>query len=99
MSKLRIVDLSFCESDIPINTEVRGGLGATIYSPAGVYSTSAESERISSYFTAFYFDRNTGYFGYGVSAEYSASVAGAVAGAIADGSTYVGTFTSANTSN
>jgi hypothetical protein len=99
MSQLRIVDLSFCESDISITTEVQGGLGVTVYSPTGAYSTSANSAHSSGYFTAFYFDRNTGKFGYAVSAGYSASVAGAVAGAIADGSTYVGTFTSTNTSN
>ncbi|WP_017721442.1 hypothetical protein [Kamptonema formosum] len=97
MSHLTIVDLSFCESAIPTNREVRGGLGVTVYSPRGAYSTSANSAHSSGYFTGYYFDRSTGSVGYVVSAGHSAGVAAAVAGAIADGSTYAGTYTGAGT--
>lgn len=97
MSQLRIADLNFCESALPTNSEVRGGLGVTVYSPTGAYSTSADSAHSSGYFTGFYFDRSTGSAGYVVSAGYSAGVAAALAGAIADGPTYASTYTGAGT--
>jgi len=99
MSQLTIVDLDFCDNEIPSNREVKGGLGfgSTVYSPTGSFSTSASSDQSSGYSVSYFFNPDTGAFGYSVGYGYAGAVAGAAAGAASDGyhyaSSYAGTYT------
>jgi len=99
MSLLKIVDLSFCESQLPSHSKVQGGWSISVSSPGGrsSWSASADSAHSSGYFTDFYFDRSTGAYGYVVGAFVAGSVAGAVAGALSDGSTFASSFSRAGT--
>jgi hypothetical protein len=100
MSQLTIVDLDFCENQIPSHRTVKGGLGfgITIYGPTGSFSTSASSDKSSGYSVGHFFDPRTGAYGYSVGYGYAGAVAGAAAGAASDGgyryvSAYSGVFT------
>jgi hypothetical protein len=96
LSNLTIVDLDFCESELLGKTEktVKGGI--TVYSPTGsAWSSSNASGYADNYSKGYSVDKNTGSISYYVAAQTGGAVAGAVAGATADGSTYVGTSSSA----
>lgn len=94
MSQLTIVDLNFCESEIPSNREVKGGFGfgINVSNPTGSFATSASSDKSSGSYVSYSFDRNTGAFSYLIGFGYSGAVAGAVAGAASDGYNYSGAY-------
>lgn len=99
MSQLKIVDLSFCESQLPSNSEVQGGRGISVSSPTGrsSWSASADSAHDAGYSTGYFFDRSSGAFGYYVGAFVAGAVAGAAAGALADGGTFASSYSGAGT--
>lgn len=94
MSNLTIVDLDFCESELLGKEEIKGGI--TVYSPSGnAWSSSNSSGYVANYSTGYSVDKNTNSVSYYVAAQTGGAVAGAVAGAAANGSTYVGTTSTA----
>ncbi|WP_414582139.1 hypothetical protein [Scytonema sp. PCC 10023] len=95
MSRLKVVDLSFFETELPSDSQVHGGL--TVYSPTGSsYSTSATSNSSSGSNVTHYFDRATGKYSYNIGYYVAGAVAGGVAGAAADGSTFTTAYSSAS---
>lgn len=99
MSRLKVVDLSFCETELPSDTQVHGGLqvGLSITSPTGSASSYAASNSDSGYNVSYFFDPATGKYSYSVGYGYKYAVAGAVAGAAGNGSTYATSYASART--
>jgi len=93
MCQLTIVDLNFCESELSSNSEVQGGASISVTSPTGSWSASANDAHSSGYYTAYFFDKSTGDYGYVVAATDNSSVAGALAGAVSyGGSTHAATY-------
>ncbi|MBD1907609.1 hypothetical protein NDI37_19700 [Funiculus sociatus GB2-A5] len=95
MIQLKIVDLDFCEFEIPSNEEVIGGI--SISNPTGSFSTSVSSNKSSGYYVSSFFDKSTGAFGYSIGFGYSGAVAGAAAGAASDGYQYTSSYSEAYT--
>lgn len=96
MSRITILDLSFCESEISGSSQIQGGIGITVNSPTGAWSVSASSAHSQGYYTDYFFDKETGSYGYVIGAYVSGAVAGAVAGAVSDGTQYVSSYSSAS---
>ncbi|MBW4569298.1 MAG: hypothetical protein KME31_15130 [Tolypothrix carrinoi HA7290-LM1] len=92
MSRITILDLSFCESEISGSSQIQGGIGITVYSPTGTWSVSADSAHSHSHYTNHFFDKETGSYGYVVAAQFSGAVAGAAAGAASDGTQYASSY-------
>lgn len=95
MSRLQILDLSFCDSELPNNIQVQGGVNITISSSTGTWSASSGSGVSRSYYTGYFFDKTTGNYGYVMSAKVDGAVAGAVSGALGDGTKYASSYSSA----
>ncbi len=95
MSRITIVDLSFCESEISGSSQIQGGI--TVYSPTGAWSVSSDSAHSEGYYTDYFFDKKTGNYGYVIAAQVSGAVAGATAGALSDGTKYASAYSSAST--
>jgi hypothetical protein len=88
MSRLKVVDLSFFETELANISQVQGG---TSY---GSYSTSYSSDRSSGYIADYSVNKNNRTISYVVSAHAGGAVAGAIAAAVSD----LGiTYTSAST--
>ncbi|MBV9387380.1 MAG: hypothetical protein JOZ78_13235 [Chroococcidiopsidaceae cyanobacterium CP_BM_ER_R8_30] len=99
MGQLAIVDLNFRENELPSNSKVQGGGSISVTSPTGSWSASANDAHSEGYYTAYFFDKSTGNYGYVVEANDNSSFAGALAGAVSyGGSTQAATYTVANTS-
>ncbi|MEB3181909.1 MAG: hypothetical protein VKL59_23175 [Nostocaceae cyanobacterium] len=90
MSRLKIVDLSFCETEFSSNSQVIGGI--TVYSPTGSWSASYGSAKSAGYYTDHFFDKTTGNYGYLVIAHTDGAVGGAIAGALGDGTNYASSY-------
>ncbi len=95
MSRLQILDLSFCDSELPNNIQVQGGVNITISSSTGAWSASSGSDVSRSYYTGYVIDKKTGNYGYVVSAKVDGALAGAVSGALGDGTKYASSYSSA----
>ncbi|MBP5971472.1 hypothetical protein HW132_01655 [Brasilonema sp. CT11] len=101
MSGLKIVDLSFCETELSSNTQVHGGLQVVQQSfstPTSSVSTYAASDSDSGYNVSYSFNPATGKYSYSIDYGYKYAVAGAAAGAAANGPTYTTSYASARTS-
>jgi hypothetical protein len=100
MSRLKVVDLSFFETELPSDSQVHGGLagGLTVNSPTSSVSTFAASDSDSFSTVASSFDRATGKFSYSIDYGYKYAVAGAAAGAAGNGPTYSTTYANASAS-
>jgi hypothetical protein len=87
MNRLKVVDLSFCETQLPDISRVQGG-------DFGSRSTSYSSDRSSGYFADYSVNKDNRTISYVVSGYAGGAVAGAIAAAVSD----LGiTYTSAST--
>lgn len=100
MSLLKVVDLSFLETELLSDNQVHGGLavGLTVNSPTGSVSTFAASDSSSGSNVAYSFNPATGKFSYTINYGYKYAVAGAAAGSAANGFTYTTAYASASAS-
>ncbi len=100
MSRLKVVDLSFFETELPSDSQVHGGLavGLTVNSPTSSVSTFAASDSSSGSNVSYSFNPTTGKYSYSIGYRYQSAVAGAAAGAAANGPTYSTTYSSASAS-
>jgi hypothetical protein len=99
MSRLKVVDLSFCETELPSDTQVHGGLQVVQQSfstPTGSVSTYAASDFGSGQNVSYFFNPATGKYGYTIDYGYKYAVAAAAAGSAANGSTYTTSYASAS---
>ncbi|RUS96250.1 hypothetical protein DSM106972_087920 [Dulcicalothrix desertica PCC 7102] len=99
MNKLKIADLSFCETELSNSGEVQGGAGA-YYQPVGSVSTSFSADNSAGYYGNWGVYRDT-YGGYIITANVYGSVggaaAGAASGAASDGTHYASSSAQAST--
>ncbi|BAY44783.1 hypothetical protein SAMD00079811_23850 [Scytonema sp. HK-05] len=100
MSRLKVVDLSFFETELPSDNQVHGGLavGLTVNSPTSSVSTFAASDSSSGSNVTYSFNPATGAYSYNIGYGYKYAVAGAAAGAAGNGPTYSTTYTNASAS-
>ncbi len=75
MSRLRVLNLSFCDTELSENSSIQGGGGFTSISPYGAVSVSHDEK----YSAHWYADSNNVY------AQYGSAVASAVAYAAGTG--------------
>jgi hypothetical protein len=100
MSYLSINDLSYLHTEILQDAKVKGGstIGTNVSNSTGSFATSASSDSNSSYYQNYFYDINTGAYGYSVGYRYNAAVAGAASGATGDGYKFTTAYTGAYTS-
>lgn len=96
MSRLKVVDLSFFETELPSESQVHGGL--TVNSPTSSVSTFAASDSSSGSNVSYSFNPTTGKYSYSIGYGYKYAVAGAAAGAAGNGPTYSTTYANASAS-
>jgi hypothetical protein len=94
MSRLKIVDLSFFESELSNSSEIQGG-----YQPVASVSNSFSTANFAGYFGNWSISKD-GNGGYSIAANINAAaggaIAGAVSGAASDGSVFASSFTRAS---
>lgn len=90
MNRLKIVDLSFLETELSNSGEVQGGTGA-IFQPVASVSTSYNGANTAGYFGSWAIYKDA-YGGYTIAANVygyaGGAVAGAIAGAASDGTQF-----------
>lgn len=79
MSRLKISDLSFCDTEVYSNSQVEGGLELTSYFPKTNLLTTIKN-RDADYTTEYFGDEKTGNYGYVVSDKLGKFKAGAAFG-------------------
>ncbi len=94
MSRLRISNLSFCDT-VSENSSIIGGGGFTSISPYGAVSVSYDDQHSAGYSVGLYGDSTGHKFGGDVSAYYGSAVASAVAHAAGTGTFNVSSSASA----
>jgi hypothetical protein len=95
MSRLKIVDLSFFESELSNSSEVQGG-----YQPVASVSSSFSTANFAGYYGdwSIYKDSSGGYsIVANIYTGVGGAIAGAVSGAVSDGSVYAASYAQAST--
>ncbi|MDF5724059.1 MAG: hypothetical protein PUP91_27055 [Rhizonema sp. PD37] len=85
MSKLKISDLSFCETEFSSTNEVRGGLGLSLSSINGHLTFTISNPEAVDYYTNSYVNKNTGGTVYVVSDKDHKVVSGVESGKFVGG--------------
>jgi len=93
VSQLTILDLDFCQGELPKNREIQGGVSFGGSFGRAAYGVSSDTAGSSGYFVSYNFDKN----GYGVvaGADFGAAYAAAASGAGSDGGTSAFAFSTA----
>ena len=93
MSRLKISDLSFCETELPSDSQVQGGFGFrfSFYFPKPKLLTTIKNPD-AGYTTQYFGDEKTGNYGYVVSDKVGKFLAGAAFGTLENGVRYTTSF-------
>jgi len=91
MSRLKISDLSFCDSELSTNSQVEGGLKFTFYFPKLKLLTTIKNPD-AGYTTEYFGDEKTGNYGYIVSDKGGKFFAGTAFGTLDNGGRYSASF-------
>ena len=91
MSRLKIYDLSFCETELSSNSQVEGGFKFTFYFPKPKLLTTIKNPD-ADYTTEYFGDQKTGNYGYVVSDKLGKFFAGAEFGTLDNGGMYTTSF-------
>ncbi|MBW4503402.1 MAG: hypothetical protein KME57_28540 [Scytonema hyalinum WJT4-NPBG1] len=91
MSRLKICDLSFCDSEVSSNSQVKGGLEFTLYFPKTKLLTTVKNPD-ADYTTKYFGDEKTGNYGYVVSDKLGKFLAGAAFGTLDNGVRFTTSF-------
>jgi hypothetical protein len=91
MSRLKISDLSFCDTEVSSNSQVEGGLELTLYLPKTNLLTTIKNPD-ADYTTEYFGDEKTGNYGYVVSDKLGKFFAGAAFGTLDNGVRYTTSF-------
>lgn len=98
MNQLKIVDLSFLETELSDSGEVQGVTGG-FYQPVSSVSTSYTGANTAGYFGNWAISKDP-YGGYTIAANVygyaGGAVAGAIAGAVSDGTQYTTSYAGAS---
>jgi hypothetical protein len=96
VNQLTIFDLDFCESELPKNREIQGGISFGGSFGRAAYAVSSDTAGSAGYFVSYNFDKN----GYSVvaGADFGAAYAAAASGAGSDGGTSAFAFSTAGAS-
>ena len=91
MSRLKISDLSFCETELSSDSQVQGGFGFTFYFPKRKLLTTITNPD-ADYTTKYFGDEKAGKYGYVVSDKLGKVVAGTEFGVLDNGGIYSTSF-------
>ncbi|MBD0301544.1 MAG: hypothetical protein ICV85_05025 [Tolypothrix sp. T3-bin4] len=91
MSRLKISDLSFYDTEVSTNSQVEGGLKFTFYFPKLKLLTTIKNPD-ADYTTQYFGDEKTGNYGYVVSDKVGKFFAGAAFGTLDNGVRYSTSF-------
>ena len=91
MSRLKIYDLSFCDTELSTNSQVEGGLKFTFCFPKLKLLTTIKNPD-ADYTTEYFGDEKTGNYGYVVSDKLGKFFAGAAFGTLDNGVRYSTSF-------
>jgi len=91
MSRLKISDLSFCDTEVSSNSQVKGGLEFTLYFPKTKLLTTVKNPD-ADYTTKYFGDEKTGNYGYVVSDKLGKFLAGAAFGTLDNGVRFTTSF-------
>jgi len=91
MSRLKIYDLSFCDTELSTNSQVEGGLKFTFYFPKLKLLTTIKNPDMG-YTTEYFGDEKTGNYGYVVSDKLGKFLAGAAFGTLDNGVRFTTSF-------
>lgn len=91
MSRLKISDLSFCDTEVYSNSQVEGGLELTLYFPKTKLLTRIKNPD-ADYTTEYFGDEKTGNYGYVVSDKLGKFFAGAAFGTLDNGVRFTTSF-------